>query len=320
MQPAVSVIMPTYNRVDYLKKSVQSVLDQTFNDFEIIIINNYSIDNTLNVISDFADERIKVINFKNDGIIAKSRNQGIMKSVGKYIAFLDDDDLWCKDKLEIQIKYLESHPEFDLAYSNAVIIDEHGNRKDLLINPREIKTGRTFFNILYNNSIATLTVLMKREIIETIGLLNEDPLVRAAEDYDYWLRASLNYEFGYIDKPLALYRIHSECVSMGVNRPLLRQKTLINFYLNKELSQNNHREIIKSIERLNVDIAVHYWGVSDRKNARIYALKYIHFNLKNIHIIKVFAGFTLYLIINFKYIHFVWLVDYASGIRKRLNL
>lgn len=320
MQPAVSVIVPTYNRADYLKKSVQSILDQTFNDFEILIINNYSTDNTLEVIKAFNDARIKVINFKNDGIIAKSRNQGIMQSVGKYIAFLDDDDLWCPDKLEFQIKYLDEHPEFDLVYSNALIINEHGNENGLLKDSKDAKIGHVFLDLLYENFIPVLTVLMKREIIETNGLFNEDLSMRAAEDYEYWLRAALKFNFGYIDEPLALYRIHSEGASMAINRPLLTQKTLQSFMFDSEVPEKYYKNIAYNIERLNSDISVHYWGVSDKINARIFAKKYLIFNLKKINLFNTVAGFLLYVIINFDYDTFEGLVKYISRIRKYTNL
>ena len=320
MQPVVSVIMPTYNRADYLKRSVQSVLDQTFTDFEIILVNNYSTDDTLNVISAFNDDRIKVIDFKNDGIIAKSRNQGIKQSVGKYIAFLDDDDLWCPDKLELQIKYLEEHPEFGLVYSNALIIDEHGNRKDLLMDSRQAKTGQVFPDLLYENFVPILTVLMRRELVETNGSLNEDPCIRGAEDYEYWLRAALKFDFGYIDEPLALYRVHGECVSGAVNRPLLWQKVRLSFMYNPEVPEKYHSEIIPNIERVNADVSVYYWSVSDKKNARIYAKKYILFNLKKIELPNSFAGIVLLLLVNFRYDHLRGLVEYVAKMRKPLRL
>ncbi len=320
MQPVVSVIMPTYNRADYLKKAVQSVLDQTFSNFEIIIINNYSTDNTLDVISAFNDDRIKVINFKNEGIIAKSRNQGIMQSVGKYVAFLDDDDLWCPDKLELQIKYMGEHPEFDLIYSNALIIDEHETKKGLLKDSKDAKTGQVFLDLLYENFIPVLTVLMKREIIETNGLFNEDPSMRAAEDYEYWLRTSLKFNFGYIDEALTLYRIHSESVSMNTNRPLLTQKTLRSFMFYPEVPEKYYKNIAYNIERLNSDISVYYWSISDKINARLFAKKYLFFNLKKIHLLNAVAGSVLYVIINFDYYTFEGLVKYISRMRKHTNL
>lgn len=320
MQPAVSVIMPTYNRADYLKKSVQSVLDQTFSKFEIIIINNYSTDNTLDVISAFNDNRIKVINFKNEGIIAKSRNQGIMQADGKYIAFLDDDDLWCPDKLELQVKYLGEHPEFDLVYSNALIIDEHGTRKGLLKDSKDAKTGQIFLDLLYENFVPILTVLMKREIFESIGSLTEDTSMIGREDYECWLRASLKYNFGYIDNPLALYRIHSEGVSMAINRPLLTQKTLQCFMFKKEVPEKYYKNIAYNIERLNSDISVYFWSISDKINAKRFAKKYIIFNLKKINLFNTFAGLLLYGIINFDYHLFEGFVKYVSPIRKHTNL
>ncbi|MCK5341755.1 MAG: glycosyltransferase, partial [Candidatus Heimdallarchaeota archaeon] len=305
---------------DYLKKAVQSVLDQTFNNFEIVIINNYSIDNTLEIISAFNDARIKVINFKNDGIIAKSRNQGIMQSVGKYVAFLDDDDLWCPDKLELQIKYMGEHPEFDLVYSNALIIDEHGNKNGLLMTPKQAKIGKVFLNMVYKNFVPILTVLMKKEIFESIGLLTEDTSMRGREDYEYWLRTSLNYKFGYINKSLALYRIHSKGVSMSINRPLMTQKTLQRFMFKKEVPEKYYKNIAYNIERLNSDISVYYWSISDKSNARVFAKKYLIFNLKNIHILNAAAGFLLYVIINFDYYAFEGLVKYISRMRKHTNL
>ena len=320
MQPAVSIIMPTYNRADYLKKSIQSVLDQTFIDFEIIVMNNYSTDNTLEAINSFNDSRIKVINFKNDGIIAKSRNQGIMQSVGKYVAFLDDDDLWCPDKLELQIKYLLEHPEFDLVYSNALIIDEHGTKKGLLKDSKDAKTGQVFLDLLYDNFIPVLTVLMKRKIIETSGLFNEAPSMRAAEDYEYWLRAALKFNFGYVDKALTLYRIHNESVSMAINRPLLTQKTLRSFMLYPEVPEKYSKNIAYNIERLNSDISVYYWSISDKINARVFAKKYLIFNLKKIHLLNAAAGLVLYVIINFDYDTFEGLVKYISRMRKHTNL
>ena len=320
MKPVVSVIMPTYNRADYLKKSFQSVLDQTFSDFEIIVMNNYSTDDTLDVINSFNDKRIKVINFKNEGIIAKSRNQGIMQSSGKYIAFLDDDDLWCPDKLELQVKYLESHPEFDLVYSNALIIDENGIKKGLLMNPKQAKTGRVFLDLLYENFIPILTVLMKKEIFEKNGHINENPDIRAAEDYEYWLRASLKFDFSYMDKPLALYRVHSECVSGVINRPLLWQRVLHSFIHNPEVPEKYYSEIIRNIERINADVSVYYWSILDKKNARVYAKKYILFNIKKSRLFSSFVGVLLYVLINFRYDNLTSLVKYASKIRKPLGI
>ncbi len=317
MQPAVSVIIPTYNRANFLKKSIQSVISQTVPDLEIIVINNYSVDNTLEVVSSFNDSRIKIINFKNSGIIAKSRNQGIMCSAGRYIAFLDDDDLWCPDKLELQIKYLESHPEFDVVYSNALIIDEKGNKKSLLINPKHAKKGKIFFDLLNENFVPILTVLMRRTVFESTGLLNEEPSMRAVEDYEYWMRIALKFGFGYIDKPLAMYRIHSMSISKASSVALLRQNVLQRLLDNCDVPEKFYNKIICNIERLNFSASVYHWSVSDQINAKKYAKRYISFNLKKIRLVNVIMGILLYTIINFNYDIFRDVVnDYEDKIAK----
>jgi len=319
MQPVVSVIIPTYNRANWLKKSVQSVLDQTLNNIEIIIINNYSIDDTLETINAFNDNRIRIINFKNEGIIARSRNQGIIQSSGKYIAFLDDDDLWCPDKLELQVNYIESHPEFDLVYSDALIIDGNENRKDLLINPNLAKEGDIFLDLLFRNFIPNITILMKREIIELVGLINEDKSIMSAEDYEYWLRASLKSKFGYINRPLALYRVHDENVSSTLIRPLLWQRVFTRLLNNPDVPEEYYNKINYHIERFNADVSVYYWSNSDRKTARLYAKKYVFFNLKKIRLLNVPVGFLLYVSEYFDYNLFNKIIEFATRIRKPLG-
>ncbi|MCL7411987.1 MAG: hypothetical protein M8350_09360, partial [Methanosarcinaceae archaeon] len=133
-------------------------------------------------------------------------------------------------------------------------------------------------------------------------------------------RASLKFNFGYIDKALTLYRIHIESVSMAINRPLLRQKTLRSFMLYPEVPEKYSKNIAYNIERLNSDISVYYWSISDKINARVFAKKYLIFNLKNIHLLNAAAGFILYVIINFDYDTFEGLVKYISCMRKHTNL
>jgi glycosyltransferase involved in cell wall biosynthesis len=317
MQPVVSVIIPTYNRANYIKKSLQSAVSQTVRDIEIIIINNYSTDNTLEVISSFNDTRIKIINFKNGGVIAKSRNQGMVQSTGRYIAFLDDDDIWCPDKLELQIEYLESHPEFGAVYSNAIIIDEKDNRKGYLIKRGQAKEGQIFQHLLGGNFITILTVLMRRELLESIGLFNEEPSLIAVEDYEYWMRTAFKFGFGYISKPLALYRIHGTSISKKNSVALLRQKVLRMLLDDSSVAEKYKNKIIHNIERLDFSASVYHWSVSDNFNAKKCARKYISFNFKEFRFLNVLFGVILYIIINFNYEFFRNFVNvYESKIAK----
>ena len=98
-QPYVSVVIPTYNHAKLLKKALDSVMAQTFEDWEAIVVNNFSADNTIEVVNSFADPRIKILNFSNNGVIAASRNHGLKEATGDFIAFLDSDDIWYPNKL-----------------------------------------------------------------------------------------------------------------------------------------------------------------------------------------------------------------------------
>lgn len=317
MQPTISVIIPTYNRANYLKNSIQSVISQTIKDIEIIIINNYSTDTTLDVISSFDDQRIKIINFKNGGVIARSRNQGMVQSTGKYITFLDDDDIWCPYKLELQINYMESHPDFGAVYSNAIIIDEEDNKKGFLLDRSSAKDGHIFQHLLGGNFITILTVLMRRELLESIGLFNEEPSLIAAEDYEYWMRIALKFEFGYIDKPLAFYRIHSTSMSKRNSVALLRQKVLRLMLNNRDASVKYHKKILRNIERLDFSASVYYWSVSDSKNAKICTKRYMFSNLKIVRPLNCIMGLLLYVIIHFNYKIFRNVINsYESKIAK----
>ena len=121
-QPLVSVVMPTYNYAQFIGDAIGSVLDQTYKNIELIIIDNYSDDNTEEIIASFNDTRIKYKKFRNNGIIAASRNIGISESRGKYIAFLDSDDMWKPAKIEKQIKLLENDENVFLVYSRYAVI------------------------------------------------------------------------------------------------------------------------------------------------------------------------------------------------------
>ncbi len=302
MQPIVSVIIPTYNRANFLEKSIQSVLAQTFEDFEIIIINNYSEDNTLEVISNFKDTRIRIITFRNDGIIAKSRNQGLMHSAGKYIAFLDDDDLWLSKKLELQVDYLNKHPEYSLVYSNGWIIDVTGKRKQLFFKLGTLKQGNIFRRLVNGNFIPQLTVLMRREVFENIGFFNEDPSLKAAEDYEYWLRVALQYKIGYLDEPLAEYRVHSGGMIHTLNKAKLEQKALISLVKNFS-NLSNKNKVVERIYELYCHSAVYHWKNSNKLASKEDLKKYLIWSLENFKIISMIKMLYSVIKIIFNYLY-----------------
>ena len=202
MKPNISIIIPTYNRVSLLKKAVSSVITQTYKNFEIIIIDNYSTDGTLKYLEQLKDNRINFYQIRNNGIISKSRNFGIYKSLGKYIAFLDDDDWWDKNKLsETKLKLNKG---FDFVYHNVFV---HGN-KIKKSNLRLLK--KPIFEDLYckGNTIVTSSVVVKKKLLLDIGKMSEEKNLIASEDYDTWLKiAKITNKFFLIKRCLGHYRV-----------------------------------------------------------------------------------------------------------------
>ncbi len=195
----VSVIIPAYNRIKYLIKAVESVLCQTYNDFELIIIDDGSTDNTKDVINSMDDKRLKYYYQFNRGP-SVARNTGISQSKGDFIAFLDSDDKWVPDKLEIQLSEMDNKSDYMLSHT-----EEIWYKGARLIKPKKIHrkcNNDIFKQSLKLCSISMSTVILKKDLIDKTGLFDED--LEVCEDYDYWLRTTAQYPVLLIDKPLTI--------------------------------------------------------------------------------------------------------------------
>lgn len=181
----VSIIIPTYNRANCIRETITSVLNQTYQNFEIIIIDDGSIDNTKEIIQAFLDERIKYIYQEHNGLPASARNKGLKLAKGEYIAFLDSDDLWFPQKLKIQINFMKENPSILLVATNGLIFTLKPNMKVLSLK-NNIKIS--FKELLQNNIIINSSVMMRKNVIQIIGFLDESSVLRYGEDCDYWLR------------------------------------------------------------------------------------------------------------------------------------
>ena len=213
--PLVSVIIPTYNHANFLGKALESVIHQTYNNWEAIVIDNHSTDETNKVIDKFKDSRIQYFKISNDGIIAKSRNFGINAAKGDWIAFLDSDDWWTKDKLEICLKNIDEEVDFiyhklEIIYDNSKsylkrkkIVGRHLNKpvlNNLLIS--EIKDG---------SAIGNSSVVVRKNILNKIGGISENKQMVASEDFNTWLRvAKITDQFKYIKSRLGYYLVHDK--------------------------------------------------------------------------------------------------------------
>jgi len=211
MIPCVSIIIPTYNRASLLIEAIQSVLIQTFSDFEIIIIDDASSDNTLEVVKPFlSDHRVLFIrNTQNKGI-AKSRNLGISIAKGQYIAMLDSDDVWLdSNKLTAQVSYLEKNSDCEVVGTWLIQINELGNHLKKIAFAKTDADIRK--SILYRNHIAHSSVLFRKEKALIVG--GYDEALETMEDHDFWLRLGSYGEFATLPIYALGYRVHKGSIS-----------------------------------------------------------------------------------------------------------
>lgn len=210
----VSIIIPTYNRKAYLETAVDSVLKQTFSNFELIIIDDGSNDGTDSLANSLwqKDERIKYIYQSNKGV-SSARNMGIKNARGELIGFLDSDDYWLEDKLEIQTEFFDSHPECDICHTDEKWIKNGVFQK--IPKKYQKEGGDIFEKALELCAIGPSTVLMKREIFDKIGLFDES--LPACEDYDMWLRITAKYKVFLLPQDLVVKRGgHPDQLSMTI--------------------------------------------------------------------------------------------------------
>jgi glycosyltransferase involved in cell wall biosynthesis len=209
MMPKVSIVIPAYNAMVYLPKTIDSVLKQTFTDFEVLIINNSSSDNIVEWVSQIEDSRITLITQENQGA-TNSRNTGILRAKGEYIAFLDADDLWEKTKLEKQVSCLDKNPAAGLVYTWTQLIDATGNLLKFSVMHQE--KGSIWEKIVIQDVVGSGSCVMVRAAcFQHVGLFDGD--VGIADDFDMWIRIAAVYEFAVVKEFLVFYRQHQNNAS-----------------------------------------------------------------------------------------------------------
>lgn len=200
--PLISVIIPAYNAEKTIQETIDSVLNQTFQDFEIIVINDGSQDKTLEIVNSIKDPRLQVFSYPN-AKQAASRNRGISHSTGEFLAFLDADDLWKPDKLEAQLKALQDNPEAAVAYSWSQCIDEKGHF--LREASQSTTSGDVYAKLLLCDFLDNgSNPLVRRQALEQVGTFDES--LPPAEDWELWIRLAARYHFVAVPYPHILYR------------------------------------------------------------------------------------------------------------------
>lgn len=214
INPTISVVMPVYNAEQYLDQAIQSILGQTFTDFEFIIINDGSSDSSLEILRKYEkkDKRILIIDKKNCGIV-EALNDGLSIAKGNFIARMDSDDIAYTNRFEEQIKVFENVPEIDLVYTGTTLIDKYG---DLVCDSWRPNLEKTLLNLEINTFIPHPTVMFKKDMILNLGgYTKKRP---NAEDLDLWLRMLNNgCKFFYLKKNLLYYRLNPNSMRANVD-------------------------------------------------------------------------------------------------------
>ena len=199
--PTVSVIIHTYNNEKFIAETVESVMNQTYKDYAVIVVDDGSVDGTRDALIPYM-QKIRY-HYKENGGIASAKNAGISLSETEFVAFLDHDDLWAPDKLQLQMEHFNENPQIGLVYAKYTSFRDG---KELRTKPEKGYSGWIFKELLSKSFIQTSTVVVKRECLDAVGPYDET--FSLGDEYDMFLRIARKFQCGFVDKGLTRYRVH----------------------------------------------------------------------------------------------------------------
>ena len=288
--PTVSVVIPTYNREQFIERSIKSVLNQTYQDFEIIVVDDASIDNTKEVVAGFNDQRIKYVRHEKNRGEAAARNTGIKLAEADYIASHDSDDEWLPEKLAKQIQVFENcSPEVGVVYTG-FWKEESGEKTYIPFEGVNKKEGNIHQELLKGNFIGSPVTLIKKECFEKAGMFNEE--ISNLVDWELWLRVSKYYHFKYIDEPLVIAHYHSDNVSSNHHAFIEALESVLEKYSDEFASDK------KLLAKHYIDIGNLLVVNKETQNGRDHLIKAIKLYPLNIKLLLVtfftFFGLSVY--------------------------
>jgi glycosyltransferase involved in cell wall biosynthesis len=270
-KPRVSVIIPTYNRGWIVKEAIESVLAQDYRDFELIVVDDGSTDNTDDILNSYRGD-IMVFRQENQGVSA-ARNRGLAEASGRFIAFLDSDDLWLPQKLFRQVEFFNKNPDAQICQTEETWI-----RKGVRVNPK--KRHKKPWGMIFEPSLALClvspsAVMIRRSLLEKVGGFDET--LPACEDYDLWLRTSCRYPVYLIETPLIIKRGgHNDQLSASSGLDKFRIKSLNKLIESNLLSKSQYEAAVKTLKQKCIiyaagcrkrgreDEALYYMSLSER--------------------------------------------------------
>jgi glycosyltransferase involved in cell wall biosynthesis len=216
--PKISVLMPMFNSEKYIRKAIESILNQTFQDFELVIVNDGSTDESVNIVHSFQDKRIRLVHNEQNQGLAKTRNRLIAEAKGEFIAWLDSDDMAYPQRLQIQVDFLEKHPKHAFVASWARLVDNDGNPTGGFIKSYIPDTHLPAL-LLFVNYIVQSSVLLRKSLLPSQHYNLDYP---PTEDYELWVRIAQNHPIAILPNILVDYRVHDTNISFTQNDKAMR--------------------------------------------------------------------------------------------------
>ncbi len=268
--PKVSVVIPAYNHGQFLGEAIQSVLDQTFQDWELIVVDDGSTDNTREVVASFKDPRIRYIYQENRGA-AGALNTGIRHACGEYIGLLGADDAWFPEKLSLQVAQLDSlPPKVGLVYSDLELFNQERSRvTGLFLQGRQPPRGNVFKALMRHDGwfIGPASALIRREVFQKVGLFDEE--LRTHEDWELWVRIAREYEVEALDRPLVRRRWHKTNLSGNVEKMYVNgQKARLKVLQTIPLKADERRALRHALARQHYGYGTVQASLGRQKEAR----------------------------------------------------
>lgn len=258
----VEVVIPTYNQADFLREALRSVIAQDYDNWHVTVVNNFSTDHTHDVVREFADQRIEIVDFANQGVIAASRNLALRKAASNYLAFLDSDDWWHPQKLSRCVARLEQGADL---VCHAEEWKAPGFSRVVRYGPQRRLHYQSL--LLRGNCLSTSAIVGRTDMFNAVDGFSERPDFITAEDYDLWLRlARQDYRFDLIDDVLGTFRIHSASASSSVARNSAAEMAVVQTHL--EAGQFSRRTIRRRIGRSHYGAARAFHSAGDYSSAR----------------------------------------------------
>ncbi len=280
----ISIIIPTFNRRDYITIALDSVLKQTYKDYEIIIIDDGSSDDTKEVLKPYQDN-IRYFYQDNKGI-PTTRNRGIREARGDYIAFLDSDDFWLPEKLERQIECFSNNSRYGMVATRCSSITPDGRLRK---KNRPGKSGWVLIDLFKANFIRTSSAMIKKECFDKIGMFDES--LPECEEYDLWLRIARKYPVGFINEPLAVYTDNPKGVSTdSLAGRLQRLKVLEKDYLKECIPSPIYRKRLANNYHY---VGRHYLNRGEKSEGKKYLKHSIALDPVNLKILLYYASSLL---------------------------